>query len=60
MKRRCKNCVSWEACAADLKRDPGNSVWEAYCPNAGVLNALSSLSEVLGQFSLDLRTASGR
>jgi hypothetical protein len=36
-KRRCVSCGVREACALDLKRDPNNPVWEAYCPNAAVL-----------------------
>jgi hypothetical protein len=31
---RCENCGYRESCAVDLKRDPNNPVWEAYCPNA--------------------------
>jgi hypothetical protein len=37
VKRRCISCSFREACALDLKRDPNNPVWEAYCPNAAVL-----------------------
>ena len=40
MKRHCASCSLREACAVDLKRDPNNQVWEAYCPNSGALNAL--------------------
>ena len=40
IKRRCRTCGAPEACAVDLKRDPNNPVWETYCPNAGVFNAL--------------------
>lgn len=40
IKRRCRTCGAPEACATDLKRDPNNPVWETYCPNAGVFNAL--------------------
>jgi hypothetical protein len=36
-KRGCMTCSFCEACALDLKRDPNNPVWEAYCPNAAVL-----------------------
>jgi hypothetical protein len=41
IKRRCATCSFWEACAVDLKRDPTNPVWEAYCPNSAELNALT-------------------
>ena len=41
IKRRCATCGFWEACAVDLKRDPTNPVWEAYCPNSAELNALT-------------------
>ena len=37
IKRRCVSCSFSEACALDLKRDPTDPVWEAYCPNAAVL-----------------------
>jgi hypothetical protein len=46
IKRRCMSCGLREVCAVDLKRDPNNLVWEAYCPNSGVLNALVELTEV--------------
>jgi hypothetical protein len=46
LKQQCTSCSSWEACAVDLKRDPTNPVWEAYCPNAGVLNVLVEITEV--------------
>jgi hypothetical protein len=39
--RRCKSCGHREACAADLKRDPNNPVWETYCPNTGAFLALA-------------------
>jgi len=39
--RSCTSCGFREACAVDLKRDPNNPVWETYCPNVGVLNALT-------------------
>jgi len=59
IKRRCMSCSLWEACAVDLKRDPNNPVWEAYCPNSGVLNELSALTVVSGQFSFKLKVPSG-
>ena len=37
LKHRCLDCVSQEACAADLRRNPNNPVWESYCPNAAIL-----------------------
>jgi hypothetical protein len=39
--RRCTSCGYREACAADLKRDPNDPVWETYCPNLGALIALA-------------------
>jgi hypothetical protein len=59
MQQRCKSCGFWAACAVDLKRDPSASVWEAYCPNSPMLNALSSITEILGRSSLGPRTAPG-
>ena len=47
LKRRCTDCSFWEACAVDLRRDPSNSMWEAYCPNSKALYALTTLTEVL-------------
>jgi len=46
IKRRCMSCRLRMPCAMDLKRDPNNLGWEAYCPNAGVLNALVAVTEV--------------
>ena len=40
IRQRCKTCNTREACVVDLKRDPNDPVWETYCPNARVLNAL--------------------
>jgi len=31
----------------DLKRDPNNLVWEAYCPNSAALNALVAITEMI-------------
>ena len=41
IRRRCKSCDDQAACAVDLKRDPNNPVWEAYCPNTRTFNSLS-------------------
>jgi hypothetical protein len=42
--RRCADCSYREACAADVKRDPNDPVWEAYCPNAEALLQLADES----------------
>ena len=47
VKRNCPSCDDRETCALDLKRDPNTSIWEAYCPNSDVLNALVALTEVI-------------
>jgi hypothetical protein len=47
VKRNCPPCSDREACALDLKRDPNTLMWEAYCPNSEVLNALVALTEVI-------------
>ncbi len=47
IKRNCPSCDDRELCALDLKRDPNTSIWEAYCPNSDVLNALVALTEVI-------------
>jgi len=47
VKRNCPACSDREACALDLKRDPNSLIWEAYCPNSEVLNALVALTEVI-------------
>ena len=41
LKQRCAGCEFPEACADDLKHDPSNPVWEAYCPNSARLTALT-------------------
>ncbi len=47
IKRNCPSCSDREACALDLKRDPNTLIWEAYCPNSDVLNALVALTDVI-------------
>jgi hypothetical protein len=47
IRRRCMNCRVRASCAVDLKRDPYNLAWEAYCPNSGALNALVALTEAI-------------
>jgi hypothetical protein len=45
IRRNCTSCGVRGPCAIDLKRDPTNLAWEAYCPNSGVLNALVAITE---------------
>jgi hypothetical protein len=40
LKERCAKCDFRDACAIDLWCDPNTPVWEAYCPNSGMLNVL--------------------
>ena len=47
IKRNCPSCSVREPCALDLKRDPNTLMWEAYCLNSDVLNALVALTEVI-------------
>jgi hypothetical protein len=47
LRRRCISCTVRAPCAVDLKRDPNNLVWEAYCPNSAALNALVALTELI-------------
>ncbi|MGD0561763.1 MAG: hypothetical protein ABSA66_01630 [Roseiarcus sp.] len=47
IKRNCASCSVRAPCALDLKRDPTNLAWEAYCPNSGALNALVALTEAI-------------
>jgi hypothetical protein len=47
IKRSCPSCGDRESCALDLKHDPNTLMWEAYCPNSDVLNALVALTEVI-------------
>ena len=37
---RCTTCASPEQCEWDLRQNPGNPAWQAYCPNAARLMAL--------------------
>jgi hypothetical protein len=39
--RECACCVMRVECAADLRRDPNNPVWESYCPNNQTFIALA-------------------
>lgn len=43
LKKSCALCDSRRRCAGDLARNPDNSVWEEYCPNAATLKALNAL-----------------
>lgn len=43
LKKRCASCDAREACGVDLERDPNNPIWESYCPNSAVLNALTAV-----------------
>jgi len=38
---RCSHCEFPDGCAHDLRDDPNNPVWEAYCPNSATLTRLS-------------------
>jgi len=48
IKKNCPRCGDREACAIDLRHDPNALIWEAYCPNSEVLNALVALTEAGG------------
>ena len=41
LKQRCAGCEFPDACAVDLRDDPSNPTWEAYCPNSARLTALA-------------------
>jgi Family of unknown function (DUF6455) len=41
---RCTACPTPEKCEWDLREDPGNPAWQAYCPNAATLMRLPRLS----------------
>jgi hypothetical protein len=45
VKKNCPRCGDREPCAIDLQHDPNTLIWEAYCPNSDVLNALVALTE---------------
>ena len=45
VRKNCPRCGDREVCAIDLRRDPNGLIWEAYCPNSEVLNALAALAE---------------
>ena len=45
VRKNCPRCGDREVCAIDLRRDPNGLIWEAYCPNSEVLNALVALTE---------------
>jgi hypothetical protein len=45
VRKNCPRCDDREVCAIDLRRDPNGLIWEAYCPNSEVLNALVALTE---------------
>jgi hypothetical protein len=45
IRENCPRCGDREPCAIDLQRDPNSLIWEAYCPNSEVLNALAALTE---------------
>ena len=46
VRKNCPRCGDREVCAIDLRRDSNGLIWEAYCPNSEVLNALVALTEV--------------
>jgi bacterioferritin-associated ferredoxin len=43
LQRVCTMCGSHRRCARELARDPGDTAWEDYCPNAATLKALDAL-----------------
>jgi hypothetical protein len=45
VRKNCPLCGDREACVIDLRHDPNALIWEAYCPNSQVLNALVALTE---------------
>ena len=47
IRRRCMSCGVRETCRADLRRDPHDMAWGAYCPNSRALIALAALDDAL-------------
>lgn len=43
LQRVCSSCESHRRCLRDLARNPSNSAWKDYCPNAVTLMALDAL-----------------
>jgi hypothetical protein len=43
LQERCASCESREECELGLADDFADVAWNAYCPNAAVLNALVEL-----------------
>ena len=48
VRKNCPRCADRNACVIDLRHDPNALIWEAYCPNSEVLNALVALTEAGG------------
>ena len=48
VRKNCPHCDAREACLIDLRHDPNALIWEAYCPNSEMLNALVALTEAAG------------
>ena len=47
IRKNCPRCGDREACAIDLRHDPNAPIWEAYCPNSGLLNVLVAVTEAV-------------
>ena len=47
IRKNCPRCGDREACAIDLRQDPNAPIWEAYCPNSRLLNALVAVTEAV-------------
>ncbi len=47
IRKKCPRCGDREACAIDLRHDPNALIWEAYCPNSGLLNVLVAVTEAV-------------
>jgi hypothetical protein len=43
LQARCARCECYERCERDLRCDADNPAWKAFCPNSGLLNALTEL-----------------